>query len=302
MKLYKRNIQYAIAVFVLLACISCKTTDRVEPEPVLGSGEYLLRSIYGNGTLSDSFVYNSKGQVIKYLSIPRSLNATMTYNNEGRLTDAAWYVKRNEAWILLDKFSIFRDAGGMTVYDSTYDIINGTSKIALDTMLFTLDQEERFTNLVYSSHVPDEFHEVFFFTSRRKYTNHQLTTCEMKIFVYPNNPGTPNSEEKRLSLDYTVNYEYGDVPNKLYALGKSNPFLMYTIGEDNNLFAGNMQVKSTTRLGSNVRLETTEKTTSVFTDTYYPNTAYLKNRKVTGTSNKYDFLPYNIQYYYTPAP
>jgi hypothetical protein len=251
-------------------------------------------------------VYNAKGQVIKYMGINRPYTLNMSYDNEDRLTAAESYQKTDGAWLLSEKFRIVSDTEGMKIYTTRYDVSKGTSGTALDTLLFTIDQEQRFTDLAYSYHTPYESNDAFFYTTRRNYMNHQLANCVVKIFVYPNKHGFPNGAATRLTLDYTVNYEYSDIPNKLYAMGKDNPFLIYIIGEDNVLLAGHTQVKKTTTLGSTFLLDGTAKRTSVFTYTYYPNTAYIRTRKTTteavGNGVPLSTSTYTTQYYYIPAP
>lgn len=270
--------------------MACKKKDTTPPDP--GPDDQVLSAIHQNGVLTDSFYYNKQQQIIHYIHF----NATreidkycdMTYDNEGGFTGASLYFKNGVS----EKNQAITTAGQIRIVGNIY-YSNGTIWSPYTTIL-KLDNGGRFVSMLDTVHAGSKNNILSYLRwidiQTRKYDDDKLVYVEMEGITTKYDPATPNIDTIVSDKVITKHFEYGNTPNKLYPIGKKNPYLLVIIGAANPFYAGSTNVTKTTE-GNN---------TTVFQDIEFTSGFYVRKRKETITVDGVTST-INWEFYYSPV-
>lgn len=306
------KVLYIIAILGILGSMACKKKDNITPEPelILGPGEHLLRSIYINKTMTDSFAYNSKQQIITYVTPHYRFH--IAYDEHDLPKSVETYQKKDNNWNLMLKSQISFSNQEITSYGAGIDsITNGSKLFMTDTIHMLLDNKGRVIQSIDSELIIiGTLRLRFIDTYKKTYVNDQLATVELKSLAYEKNQYPTAGEKSFVLEDSRYDCDYENVPGTLAAIRQSNPYLEdillpFLHPLSISFLRGKIQSKlkhfsnASDVVGSNYTSEAT------FTDTYYPNTPYVKSRKTTllsGTLTRDQTSTFTSQFYYTPLP
>lgn len=291
MKIINIRILCAVAILGLLGSMACKKKDTSPPDP--GPDDQVLRAIHRNGVLSDSFYYNKRQQVTHYkhfnIAGEIEMHSDMTYDNAGQLISTSSYLRND----LIAKDQITTTANQMSVVGNMY--IPGSTVSRSYTTILKFDNAGRLISMLDSMHFSRDFNGISYIgwvdISNRKYDNDKMILFETELISKRYDPTTPNIDTIISDVFTTRRFEYGDTPNKLYSLGKKNPYLLVVLTQSfNPFYAGSTNVTKTT-IGNS---------TSVFQDIDFTSGFYVRTRKETTTTNGLTSTT-NWQFYYSPV-
>ena len=290
MKIINVRVLGAIVMLGLLGSMACKKKDTSPPDP--GPDDQVLRAIHQNGVLMDSFYYNKRQQVTVYKHFNGAgaidHSCTMTYDNAGNLIAASI----NSSKRLSEKNQVTTTANTISIVGNIYD--SDGSLWSPYTTILKFDNSGRFVSMLDTVHsarqTPSLSNTRWITTVNRRYDSDKLISYEEERISKKYDPATPNIDTITSDITSNKRFEYGNTPNKLYSLGKKNPYLLVITGPANPLYAGSTNVTKTTMGNS----------TSVFQDIHFTTGFYVQTRKETtitdgvSSTTQWDF-------YYSPV-